>query len=587
MIRASLITAGFLTILFFLYVFRVFPLRSYILVYIFFPISIALLVSTLLWKRDRLLKNVKLKFGLLLNFVVAVALLNIVIPKHAILGWAFVIVLANHYFSKKAVTMTYAVTMFLMLWSLYLALFYGEYDANLLGMDVKLNVDTGLYEAYAPEGFAERVDFLSRQIDAGDNRYVKVLVFYYLPRAAVLTLIYLSCYQLNGRMWKMLVGTIDLSERHEKMEAELNLAAQIQIGALPIPIACGDGFDVLADIVPAREVGGDLYYYFRLDKEHVGLLIGDVSDKGAPAAMFMMQAITCFRAFANATIPPSETLKQVNSILCERNERGMFITCFYGILHTRTGQLVYANAGHNPPAIGHFGHFEFLKCSAGFVLGALKTVFVKDEIVILKKGDILIMYTDGITEAKNPENELYGETRLLDVLNRRESGTVLELFYDLKKDVYAFCKNAEQSDDRTFLLIQFHGDDIDNEEAILPTNSIGGKKAHEFVAGKLNADGLNTLSEVFANAASELLKRIAEGAFEDDGQAYIRVTYNRPMHEVSMVFADKGKPFNPLDFKPENETETPGSLALNSLLEGSIYQRTDDLNAVILRKPVL
>lgn len=594
MIQVSLFTAGFISILLILYAFRVFPLRSYVLVYILFPIAIALLVSTVFWLKRKQLSNPKFKFFLLSCFIAAIALLNVAVPKHAVLGWALCMVLACHYYSRKSVLMTYIVCVSLMLLCLYMGMFYGEYDSNLLLTGAWQNPETGNWEAYLPESFADRVAFLDAQVAAGRNRYLEVFVYFYLPRAATLTLIFLTCYGLNGRTWNMLNSSINLYEQRDRMNAELNVAAEIQTGSLPAPIACGDGFDVLADIIPAKEVGGDLYYYFPLDEKHVALIVGDVSDKGAPAALFMMQTITCLRAYMSIDKSPSETLKAVNKILFEHNEKGMFVTLFYGILNSETGEFKFANAGHNPPVIGRFGDFHLLKCSTGFVLGAMEMAFVKDESITLQKGDIIGMYTDGITEAKNLDGELYGDLRLLKVFNEGRAGTLLELYYGIKKDVKAFCGAAPQSDDRTFLLVQYHGDDIANSDIMLTATLNDTAKAMDFVTRALKKNGLERFNNQMSAATEELFTNIAKYAYDVPGWVYIRLTYSKIDNELLMIIGDGGRPFNPLEVENKaiqkgDGNQQEGGLGISivkQFMDEVVYQRSEGRNALILKKKI-
>ena len=594
MINVALFAAAFIAVLFVLYAFRVFPLRSYVLVYIFFPIAIFILGSTFLWTKSKYMSNPKFKYFLLASFIVAISLLNVAVPKHGILAWALPLVLACHYYSRKAVTMVFITSLVLMLFCLYMGMFYGEYDPNLLSMGVIYNADKGVWETYSPESFEDRIAYLADKISQGTNRYLKVFGYYYMSRSAILTLIYLTCYALCGRTWNMLNASVDLYDQSERMNAELNVAAEIQMGSLPTPIACGDGFDVLADIIPAKEVGGDLYYYFPLDDKHVALVVGDVSDKGAPAALFMMQTITCLRAYMSIDKSPSETLKAVNRILYEHNEKEMFVTLFYGILNSETGEFRFANAGHNPPVIGHFGNFRRLSCSSGFVLGAMENAFVKDEVVTLEKGDIIGMYTDGITEAKNLSGDLYGEERLLEVFNKGKDGTLLELYYGIKKDVQGFCGEAPQSDDRTFLLVQFHGDDIANADIMLSSDLSCTQKAIDFVARTLKRDGLEKYVKQMSIATDEVFSNIAKYAYETPGWVYVRLTYSKQDKEIVMIFGDGGRPFNPVEREEQPlqkgdddpDANSVGILIFKEFMDEVIYQRTDERNALILKKKV-
>ena len=215
--------------------------------------------------------------------------------------------------------------------------------------------------------------------------------------------------------------------------------------------------EILCELNAANEVGGDLYDYLDIDENHVAVLIGDVSGKGVPAAMFMMKTITAFRAFATKEKSPAEILKEVNDAIHDGNKSFLFVTCLLAILDKRDGKLVYANAGHNPPVIGQTGNYRYLKCESGLVLGCMETTFVEDEELYLKPGESITLYTDGITEARNPEGDFFGEERFLALMNDREYASVSEIYQAIKDGIAEFVSDAPQSDDITFLTMKYLG----------------------------------------------------------------------------------------------------------------------------------
>ena len=217
-------------------------------------------------------------------------------------------------------------------------------------------------------------------------------------------------------------------------------------------------FDLYASMTPAKDVGGDFYDYYRLGENEIAILIGDVSGKGVPAAMFMMKVITCFKNYISADKTPSQILKDVNIAIFKNNNAQMFVTCFLAIVNTSTGIVKYANAGHNPPIIGHNRNYKFLKTNNGVMLGILENINLIDEQTTLNNGDLITLYTDGITEAKNNNNELYGDVRLINLYNKKDYSCLLELHHTLKDDIEKFTNGAEQSDDLTYLTLKFHGD---------------------------------------------------------------------------------------------------------------------------------
>ena len=194
-----------------------------------------------------------------------------------------------------------------MLVCLYISLFIGEYDANLLG--VKEIKDGGALEIF---GIKERFDLMHEQLVNGQNRYIQVFVYSYLPRALLFTIIFIVCNSLNVRTYKLLVEEINVNSEQEKTKTELEVAKDIQLATLPTSFVTSKDIEIQAELKAAKEVGGDFYDYFVLDDDHTAILIGDVSGKGIPAAMFMMKTITCFKNFMSASKTPAEIMKEVN-----------------------------------------------------------------------------------------------------------------------------------------------------------------------------------------------------------------------------------------------------------------------------------
>jgi sigma-B regulation protein RsbU (phosphoserine phosphatase) len=183
-------------------------------------------------------------------------------------------------------------------------------------------------------------------------------------------------------------------------------------------------FDIYATMQPAKEVGGDFYDFFLIDSDHLALVIADVSGKGVPAALFMVIAKTLIKNQTLAGMEPADVFTAVNTQLCENNDAGMFVTGWMGILEISTGRFTYANAGHNPPLIRKKdGEYEYLKARAGLVLAGMEGIRYRQYEIMLEPGDGLYLYTDGVTEATNEENTLYGEDRLRDILNRHKDDT--------------------------------------------------------------------------------------------------------------------------------------------------------------------
>jgi len=247
----------------------------------------------------------------------------------------------------------------------------------------------------------------------------------------------------------------------ERIESELKIAREIQMGILPKlfpPFPDEPEFDIYATIEPAKEVGGDLYDFYHLDEHHLCFVIGDVSGKGIPASLFMAVAKTLIKATALSGLDPAETLSKVNDELARDNDACMFVTVFLGILDLRTGNLEYANGGHNPPLIvpGR-GEIEFLKPPGGSLVGAMEGIAFESSRMSMVPGDTLFLYTDGVTEAMNEHLELFSEERLKRDLTSLRDQPIKEMVAGIMHEVHHFSQWVEQSDDITMMAVKYWG----------------------------------------------------------------------------------------------------------------------------------
>jgi len=249
----------------------------------------------------------------------------------------------------------------------------------------------------------------------------------------------------------------------QRVESELRTAAAIQSAMLPKPISGRQDIDICAVMRPAREVGGDLYDFVFIDPTHLFFAIGDVSGKGIPASLFMATAKTLMHGFARNALSPSEILQQTNNYLEEENKNCMFITVFCGLLDCVTGEMVCCNAGHNPPVyLKPDGSSSLLRLPSGFPLGPFhqeSPAFYTEEHYQLKPGETLVLYTDGITEALNPQNEIFGSKRLEQALSTvpPDKNPLSKIMDSLLNILHEYTGNAKQSDDLTVLMIQYKG----------------------------------------------------------------------------------------------------------------------------------
>lgn len=249
-------------------------------------------------------------------------------------------------------------------------------------------------------------------------------------------------------------------QEHDELisiQKDLNTAREIQQAILPRSFPERTEFSIFASMVPAREVGGDFYDFFMIDNDRLGFVIGDVSGKGIPAAIFMAVSRTLIRATGLKGIPPDECMNYVNRMLCNESVSCMFVTVFYGILNCRTGEVEYVNAGHNPPYIVTSQGIKKVELTGGAVLGCIEGLVYKSAIIRLNPGEKIFLFTDGVTEAINTKMEEYGEERLETFLNAGTGKTITGLVMDSLSDVNDFASNVPQSDDITYLAVQFNG----------------------------------------------------------------------------------------------------------------------------------
>ena len=246
----------------------------------------------------------------------------------------------------------------------------------------------------------------------------------------------------------------------ERIGAELNVATQIQSSMLPCIFPAfpdRDELDIYATMTPAKEVGGDFYDFFMVDERHVAIVIADVSGKGVPAALFMVIGKTLIKDHTQPGRDLGEVFTEVNNILCESNDNGMFITAFEGVLDLVTGEFRYANAGHEMPFIYRKdGGYEAYKIRPGFVLAGMENIKYKEQKIQLNIGDKIFQYTDGVTEATDKDNQRCGMDRLHKVLNEKCLDCNPEQTLKLvKEDIDAFVGDNDQFDDITMLCLEY------------------------------------------------------------------------------------------------------------------------------------
>lgn len=364
-----------------------------------------------------------LKYVIVICGIVSIFILSAAMPKHGVLAWAVPIVLSCHYYSKKLTNFTLVASWILFSASIYLGMYIGEGDLNLLitEPDISKRIITGkmLFEAS---------------------------LFFVFPRALIMLGLSSICTTVAGRTRRLLEKQIRDSEERQRISTELDVATRIQADMLPCIFPAfpeRPEFDIYATMNPAKEVGGDFYDFFMVDETHLAIVIADVSGKGVPAALFMVIGKTLIGDHTKPGADLGEVFSEVNELLCLSNSEGLFVTAFEGVLDLVTGEFSFVNAGHEMPFIARVGGvYEVYKLRPGFVLAGMEDMVYQSGSIQLAPGDKIFQYTDGVTEATNTNYELYGMDRLSEVLAKNSDKKPAELLSIVKADIDAFVGEA-------------------------------------------------------------------------------------------------------------------------------------------------
>lgn len=385
-----------------------------------------------------------------------------------------------------------------------------------------------------------------------------------------------------------------IDEAAARLDKDLEIAKQIQHSALPSvfpPYPNRKDFCIYASMNPAKEVGGDFYDFYLVDENQLAFVVADVSGKGIPGAMFMMTSKTLIKSYAESGISVCDVFTQVNTQLCQNNEAGMFVTAWMGILNLKTGVVKYANAGHNPPVLKRKdGSYEYLKGKVNFVLAGLDGIKYKEQELQLQPGDEIYLYTDGVTEAHNSKNELFGEARLLASLNSSKDVSVEEKCKMVKRDVDGFVGEAEQFDDITMLCVRFsmlHPDvSFSIEPSIQNITDVAAFVENELekmkISHKITTKLLVAVDEIYSNICRY------------SGATETKVEISKEENALLLRFLDNGKPYNPLDAEEPDITASVEDRAIGGLgifmvkkmLDKVEYEYKEGRNIITLTKAI-
>jgi Amt family ammonium transporter len=392
-----------------------------------------------------------------------------------------------------------------------------------------------------------------------------------------------------------------IKDQKERMEEELNVGHEIQMSMIPLkfpPFPDHNEFSIYAALKPAREVGGDFYDYYFLDDERFCFCIGDVSGKGVPAALFMAMTRTLIKSRATDDRSTASILTHVNDELSQNNKSCMFVTIFAGILNVKTGQLLYTNAGHNPPYIRRKdGTLQRLDERHGPAIAAMEGMVYKEERDLLEPGDLLFLYTDGVTEAMDTENHLFSEDRLKDLLASLDTDDADTAVDHTVTAVRAFEGEAQQADDITVLGLRYQGQ---AEDALMAERRVTIKnrmpeiatvnQTFESFAEEFGIPA--TIAMKFKVIFDELMNNIVTYAYSDDDEHDIEVRMELAGKRLTVTITDDGVPFNPLSEKApdidasleEREIGGLGIHLVRNLIDDVTYHRRIGENVMTLTR---
>ncbi len=391
-----------------------------------------------------------------------------------------------------------------------------------------------------------------------------------------------------------------IESQKERMQKELDVGRNIQMSMVPQtfpPFPDRDEFSIHAILKPAREVGGDFYDFFFIDEDRLCFSVGDVSGKGVPAALFMAVTQTLIKARASDDLSTASIVTRVNDELSHNNKNYMFVTLFTGILNLVTGELTYTNAGHNPSYIIRAqGNPDRLETLHGPVIGARAGLAYKEDRVQLYAEDTLFMYTDGVTEAHDQANQLFGDKRLAQIMASKKNEDVKKIVLDVVDEVKAFEGDCDQYDDVTVMAVKYQKKPVDDSKK-LKVEIINDLVQIDKVNQEFNAfseeNHISTSVRRKLNLVfDELLNNIISYAYDDDKEHHIGVEVELTRKKLTIAITDDGLPFNPFAGKTPDITiglkdRKIGGLGIHlvrSLMDKAKYLRRVDKNMVMLIK---
>lgn len=529
-----------------------------------------------------------LKYLMMIEYIIVLARVDCALSFNVVLLMALPVVLSCRYYSMHFTAQVAALTSVLFGLSAYAgaAWRFGILDLNFYDPPAGtiLTIESTMRNALEAIG----VDLSVRTSE--------YMLLYFVPKLMIFSIIAIGCTLIAKHGHNLVVEQANIVGENARIESELTLATDIQANMLPRifpPFPDHKEFDIYATMNPAKEVGGDFYDFFMIDDVHIAFIIADVSGKGVPAALFMVTAKTLIKDHAQLGLPPAEVFTRVNTILCEGNDAGLFVTAWMGILDTQSGKLTYVNAGHNPPLLCSGGKYSFLRSKPGFVLAGMDSIHYRQAELQMMPSDKIYLYTDGVTEATNSSCELYGDERLLSFLNAHSDLSGKSLLTAIRSDINSFVGDAEQFDDITMLHLEYKGA-INNGviEKIFPAKDKYLSELLDFVTEELRkADAPQKTLMQISVAVEEIFVNVAHYAYPDrTGNVKLEILFKA--NAVQLRFKDHGIPFNPLtkenpDITLSAEERDIGGLGIfmvKKTMDAIVYQYKDGMNILTIEK---
>ena len=385
-----------------------------------------------------------------------------------------------------------------------------------------------------------------------------------------------------------------------QLDSELNIAREIQMSMIPLtfpPFPDVEEFDLYAHLMPARQVGGDFYDFYLLDKDHLCFVMGDVSGKGVPAALLMAVCRTLLKARAQDDFSPASIITHVNAEISKENPSCMFVTIFIAVLNINTGLLTYTNAGHTSTLLKHQnGKVSLLEGVHGPVVGAMEDITYEESRRDLEVGESLFLYTDGVTEAHNPKNDMYSEEKLIEFIKNHNFTSAKGVINDLLSELKDFESGREPFDDTTILCLKYLKSAMDPlaKKTIEITNDV--EKINTVIDGfNIFAQKHNVPEAVLMKihlAFDDVLSNIVQYAYPEGGKHKIVTNFQIYSDQVLITIIDDGQPFNPLlantpDTELSLEERVIGGLGIHlvkNIMDDCRYRRKIDQNILVLSK---